>query len=503
MSSLPKKRVLLSYQGRFGRLGLALCVMGALVNCGDSDSGGDHGAGGSTPKSDGGAPDGSPATDAVGSRDGEGTTPDGGEARDGARSDGNTTADAAVRDTPSIDEGTRPDGSAVPDGAPPPMDGGTMADVATPDVTTIPDGGTSLPDGRADAAPPPIDAAFDGGARDSAFPPEGGAADAGTPGTFKLFDQIPQFGIYVTTNPNYMPPAGVLMWSYGTVFLTKLTATQQSQIGSDLEARVTYHAQCDNYDRLGGLFFIVLPKGQMPATTDQRTELVRFITPFSDYTRGALATYVFPQADISTFARTLADPTQDVWVGIAGGSNPYDGDPCTTGTPQTDDFKAVGFKYSLDFVSTQPLAAGASTILTALYNVQATSIPVAGTFTNNAGASLTGRVTVIVTGHGAASGGDEYMNTQDTVTLNGTQIGSFNTKVDCASYEQYSPDGNPGIFRNNNTSNPRNWCPGELVPPRSFAATLDAGSNSVSLGIAPSTVPSGSYYPTSFSFSSP
>jgi hypothetical protein len=95
------------------------------------------------------------------------------------------------------------------------------------------------------------------------------------------------------------------------------------------------------------------------------------------------------------------------------------------------------------------------------------------------------------------------MNTQDTVTLNGTQVGSFNTKVDCASFEQYSPDGNPGIFRNNNTSNPRNWCPGELVPPRSFAATLNTGSNAVSLGITPSTVPSGSYYPTSFSFSSP
>jgi hypothetical protein len=99
--------------------------------------------------------------------------------------------------------------------------------------------------------------------------------------------------------------------------------------------------------------------------------------------------------------------------------------------------------------------------------VSATSVPATGTFTNNSGASLTGRVTVIVTGHGAEAGGNEYMNAQDTVSLNGTQIGSFSTKVDYASYAQYSPDGNPRIFRNNNTTNPRNWCPGELVPPRS------------------------------------
>jgi hypothetical protein len=388
---------------------------------------------------------------------------------------------------------SRPDGT-TPDGGTTPPDGGT----------TTPDGGATTRDVRIDTMTPPADATTDPGARDVAAPPDGGGgADGGTPGTFKIFDQIPQFGIYVMMDPNYTPPAGVLMWSYGTVFVTKLTAAQKAMIGSDLRARVTYHAQCDNYDRLGGLFFMVLPIGQAPTPNDQRTELARFITPFSNYTRGALATYVFPPADVSTFARTLADPTRDVWIGIAGGSNPYNGDPCTN-TTQPPEFKAVGFKYSLDFVSTQPLGTGGSTtILTALYYYSATSVPVTGTFTNNSGASLTGRVTVIVTGHGAEAGGNEYMNTQDTVALNNTQIGAFRTNVDCASYAQYSPDGNPGIFRNNTTTNPRNWCPGELVPPRSFPATLNTGSNSVSLGITPSTVPTGSNYPTSFSFSSP
>src|SRR5690349_1345962 len=80
--------------------------------------------------------------------------------------------------------------------------------------------------------------------------------------TFRVFDQIPQFGIYTSSDPaNYTPPDGVLMWKYGTVFVTKLTAEQKAQIGDQLAVRLTYHANCDNYDRLGGLFFIAEPPG--------------------------------------------------------------------------------------------------------------------------------------------------------------------------------------------------------------------------------------------------
>jgi hypothetical protein len=136
-------------------------------------------------------------------------------------------------------------------------------------------------------------------------------------------------------------------------------------------------------------------------------------------------------------------------------------------------------------------------------NIAATKVPVAGTFNHLGAGELAGMLTVIVSAHGAESGGHEYRNTQDTVMLNGKAIGSFDTKVDCAALEKFSPDGNPGIFRNNNGSNPRNWCPGALVPSHTFPATLIPGGNSVSLGVNVSSVPSGSYYATSIHFSSP
>jgi hypothetical protein len=328
------------------------------------------------------------------------------------------------------------------------------------------------------------------------------AGPVATPGSFKIFDQLPQFGIYVSSDPvGYTPPDGVLMWTHGTEWAVKLTPEQKAQIGGDLAARITYHAQCDNYDRLGGLFFVVKPTGEAPAVTDVRTELVRFITPFSDYQRGELATHVYPDADLSPWASVLADPTHDVWIGLAGGSNPYDGDPCT-GAGVAPDFAAVGFKYSVELVSTQPRAEGAVSALAGVAAPMATSVPVAGVFMNP-GPPITGHVTVIVSGHGSAGGGDEYQFTQDTLSLNGEVVGDFSTMIDCAGFRAASPDGNPGIFQNNQGGNPRNWCPGALVPSHSFPVTLATGANPISLAISPSAVPDGSYYATSIHFSAP
>jgi hypothetical protein len=290
------------------------------------------------------------------------------------------------------------------------------------------------------------------------------------------------------------------MWRFGTVFAKKLGDAQKSQIGADLKARITYHAQCDNYDRLGHLFMLRVPHGELPTETTQRTELARFITPFSDYTQGALATYAFPVAELAAYANVLADPAVDVWVGIAGGSNPYAEDPCARGNRPAA-FREVGFKYSLELTSTKPLTPASSTNLVALYYAEAKKVPVTGAL--KAESALRGTVSVIVSGHGAAAGGSEYLSTRDTVSVNGTMVGSFDTKVDCASYARFSPDGNQGIFRNNNGNNPRNWCPGALVSAHVFPAMLRAGDNQVSLGISQTSVPDGSYYATSISFSTP
>jgi hypothetical protein len=322
------------------------------------------------------------------------------------------------------------------------------------------------------------------------------------PSTFKVFDQIPQFGIYAETNPkNYSPPEGMLMWSFGTLMVRKLADAEKARVLSKLSLRLTYHAQCDNYDRLGSLFFILKPTGQAPSEKDPRIELVRFITPFSNYTRGTLATYVYADADISAYAGTLADTSQDVWLGVASGANPYDGDPCTN-AQVTPEFRQVGYKISAELLSSGAPVNGTPITLSAKSYQSETSLPVRGSF-ENPGETLSGRVTVIVSGHGSSAGGCEYMHTDDVLRVNDEQVGTFSTQIDCATYARYSPDGNQGIFRNNGGSNPRNWCPGSLVAPRTYPATLKPGANPVTLSISPTQVPSGSYYSTTIVFTSP
>lgn len=398
--------------------------------------------------------------------------------------------DAAVDVSPDA-------GGDVPPGDRDAGPGGSSEDDAGGADVALTDGGD--PDGHDGSAGTGGAAGTDAGVDDGQM----GSPDAVTmPGAVKVFDQIPQFGMYATAEPtNYTPPAGVLMWNYGSFFVTRLTDAQQGHIGADVAARITYHAQCDNYDRLASVFFLTMPKGQAPKPTDPRVELVRFITPFSDHTRGALATRVYPDVDVSTYAHALADASRDIWVGIGGGSNPYDGDPCTNANVSPE-FRAIGYKFSLELVSTKPQPSGGAPTVTlpGIYYVAATTVPVAAMF-DNPGDELVGRITVIVSGHGSAAGGVEYRHTQDTVSVNGKQVGTFGTEVDCAPYASLSPDGNQGIFRNNtSTANPRNWCPGAVVAPRSFPATFTAGRNTVSLGVSPADVPSGSYYSTSITF---
>lgn len=319
------------------------------------------------------------------------------------------------------------------------------------------------------------------------------ATDAAPPGSFNVFSDLPMFGIYVSEPPAYTPPPGVVLLNNGTRYATRLTAAQRASIGSDLKARVTYHAQCDNYDRLGSMFMVVKPAGVRPTEADPLIEIARWITPFSNYWNGAKATYVFPDADLSAFAGLMRNRKLDIWVGIDGGSNPYDGDPCT-GRDVTPEFRAVGFRYSLDLVSTLPGSVGKGLPSLPVVYGDYTAVPVAGSAPSTR--SGMGTAIVIVSGHGSANGGDEYKHTEDTLTVNGTVAGSFSTQVNCAAYRKYSPDGNPFIFIGNETNNPRNWCPGALVAARAFRVPL-ATQNSASLDMDDRSVPEGSYYRTS------
>jgi hypothetical protein len=386
--------------------------------------------------------------------------------------------------------------------------------------------------------------------------------------TTNVLPLSPQFGIYASSPPtNYTPPSGVivLLGSQKWYTLTKLSAAQQQQLGSDLRAEVNYSAGCDSYDRIESVVYLTKSPGVQPTTADlpNAVEMARFMSTFNYYDQTA-PTYVYPLMDVSTFAPFLTSTTQDIWVGIAGGSNPtfppsqgyqlcWNSSnqpsttiPLTTFPSNITEAQApyVGFSFGLSFTSSQPAAtAAAGTAIVAALSAptvpsgSSTTLSIAGTLTvptqpNNA-ATVTGTVAVIVTSHGSDS---EYgFNTGNTLAINGAQVGSsFSTQADCDAYANTTINPlNTGVESNSsgsNPSNPRNWCPG--APVRTTAAnlgtpnptstnpgtpvqvqifnnvTLNVGSNTVALDMGAFTTTfggaynasNGDYYPTSITF---
>jgi len=345
--------------------------------------------------------------------------------------------------------------------------------------------------------------------------------DQPSPQTFNVLSKVPQFSIWNDNpQPGYTLPDGQIMFPH-RITMVKLTDAQKLMIGSDLEASVTYYGGCDEFDRVGELVYLSKPKGVAPVPktitadisknipndipADIPIELGRFITPFNDAWKGqnviAKESWsVFPTADLSLYARLLADTTQDVWIGVGGGSAPGYGspsgpyDPCyannsgvinelvfldpfnaiivsaplhlfepNSTTPLTALFKATGFSYSVDFESTKPISDAVAYQVTTLVNgasfskyPQPTTIPLV-----RGQKRAKGKLAVILSGHGD----EEFVNHNYSLSVNGTKLEKpFNTQMDCTPYSGIQGANAHGYWNRNGTAKRNNWCAGSLVP---------------------------------------
>ena len=325
------------------------------------------------------------------------------------------------------------------------------------------------------------------------------AASVADAATLHVLDHAPQFSIYGSgMPPNYTPPPGQLVLfddANDTWYtLARLSRAQKRQLGQRLQAKVTYQGGCDAFDRIESVAYIAMPIGVEPTLDDVDTavELARFMTPFNTYNSDN-PTYVAPIMGISRFAPQLASTTQDIWIGIKGGSYPnypnasgtynpcWDGSgnmvptipaaPYPPGLP-TDQaqliFGLTGFSFSLDLVSGGARAVASGRAIPAIlepivadgasrYIPGAIDVPDPG----DGSTTVTGTVQVILTTHGNTEYGFHAGN---TLVIDGVQVGSaFSTQADCDSFAKSTINPwNVGINRNTtgaNPRNPRNWCP--------------------------------------------
>ena len=295
------------------------------------------------------------------------------------------------------------------------------------------------------------------------------------------------------------------------LFTTKLSAEQLAAIGSTLQINVLISAACDNYDRIGNVNLVLVPKGDASynTSTAQKIEMGRFITPFMNKNISPdEVPYVF---NVDNVAKILKDSNfnlvYDFWVELEVFGVPYAAQTQVSGCSGRNDV----FYGSLDFITNTDTTIPNDTFLLPLNfkkelnNYQAAATDVIGQTVRTINYTLpqavdNAKYTLITSNHGANSGGEEYNRRfhyiyHDTVEFLNYKPG----ELTCEPYRVYNTQGN-GIYGSSPRTSAQwqsfsNWCPGAVIPIRTInLGNLTAGSHSFKITVPTAVFTGGQGY---------
>ena len=292
---------------------------------------------------------------------------------------------------------------------------------------------------------------------------------------------------------------GILRHS-NSLYAVRLTDEQLDMIGSQVGLEVTIGALCDDFDRIGATNIALVPKGSKDYkfADVERIEIARFITPFMNKNRmpnEVPFNYVLPDLELVLRDKALREK-YDFWFEFDIFGVPYDANKNVTGCRGRNDV----FEGSATLVTT-PQKEGSSDghILIPVYtrrqeqhgnvnfnNYKENATDTIGVTTRTFEINLPkdvedSKVTFILTNHGAAKGGEEYIRRLHLVYFDGDVKMAYTPGgVSCEPYRQYNTMPN-SIYQT--TAQPEeywetisNWCPGQAVPVREIhTGALKAG----------------------------
>jgi hypothetical protein len=299
------------------------------------------------------------------------------------------------------------------------------------------------------------------------------------------------------------------------LFTTKLSPEQLSQIGNTLQLNVLITAACDNYDRIGNVNLVLVPKGDATYNTDtaKKIELGRFITPFMN--KNIAPTDVPFTFNVDNAAKILKDTAlnvdYDFWVELEVFGVPYAAQTQVAGCSGRNDV----FYGSLDFVTNTDTTTPNNTFLLPLNfkknlnNYQVGATDVVGQTVRTINYTTTNTINnaqyhFITSNHGANSGGEEYNRRMHYISHDLTVLLNYRPgELTCEPYRIYNTQGN-GIYG----ATPRtpaqwqsfsNWCPGSVIPIRNIAlGNLTAGNHSFKINVPSAVFANGEgYFPIS------
>lgn len=305
--------------------------------------------------------------------------------------------------------------------------------------------------------------------------------------TIDVFSQVVFYDGYAGLVSQPVPANTIRLANYR--YAKKLTDTELNSFQNKVKLNVTIGALCDNYDRIGGVHIALVPKGQptytLSDTQVKRFEIGRFITPFMN--KNISPTEVPYTYDVdnmySVFSNLALRNVYDIWVELDVFGVPYAANTQVAGCSGRNDV----FAGTLNFVTYND-----PTITTSYNNIvplldsnnlnNYNNTDVAGQTVRLVNFNLAQEVNnidffIVATPHGANSGGEEYIRRQNIVSLDNSQVLTFTPGgKSCEPYRMYNTQGN-GIYGSSPQSASwwtswNNWCPGDVVPIRSFSVPI-------------------------------
>lgn len=271
------------------------------------------------------------------------------------------------------------------------------------------------------------------------------------------------------------------------LYSVKLTEEQLAQIGESFTMKVEIGALCDNYDRIGNVNFAFVPKGAESYKTDEvsRIEVARFITPFMNKNiQPTVVPYEFKLDDLSILLHDKKLREEfDIWVEFEVFGVPYAANSQVYGCAGRQDV----FTGTLYFITDdKEVSAKEGNIL----------IPIViknqfhGNF-NNYKEGCTDEIgrtvktwkfnveddvadselMLIISNHGANSGGEEYNRRDHIVYIDDKIVMIFTPgRTSCEPFRQYNTQLN-GIYGYSEMTDAQwqsfsNWCPGDKIDNR-------------------------------------
>ncbi|OIQ15782.1 MAG: hypothetical protein BM557_10790 [Flavobacterium sp. MedPE-SWcel] len=343
-----------------------------------------------------------------------------------------------------------------------------------------------------------------------------------------VFDQAVYYGMYEATVENEPIPDGAIRnsnSSYGKM----LTEEQLASFGNKLTMTVTLNPLCDNYDRIGNVNLVLVPKGQTSYVYGEvgRLEIGRFITPFMDMnnTTTTSVPYVYELDHLTNlFHNDAITSDYDFWVelevygyqggpgqggaaveipGCAGRNDVYMGSldfHSTTDETITDVdhfVKSLSYKYELKNYTLNGTDVLGQTVRTINFTLDQ-DLPDA-------------KLHLITSNHGANAGGEEYIRRDHFIYFDEMQILMYKPGgVSCGPFFQYNTQ--PSCIYYDCSTSPayprpdtdaawawNNWCPGDKIPNRVIdLGDLSAGDHSFKIEVPDAQFTDGQgYFPMS------